>query len=150
MKPFSLFDNLILFQQTFRSSTSTDLRKGEKVTLTGYEMLRNLSGNEENNNADIQEKLQSGEKALETTTPNVIKRHQQLRMKGSGIKAGLGNHNQGTETEEVDGGFEFHIVSLDNKQWFFEANCSEERDEWVAAIEQQILNSLQVLINNNT
>ena len=39
--------------------------------------------------------------------------------------------------------FEFHIVSLDNKQWFFEAGSSEERDEWVTAIEQQILNSLQ-------
>ena len=40
--------------------------------------------------------------------------------------------------------FEFHIVSLDNSQWLFEAASSEERDEWVAAIEQQILNVLQV------
>ena len=40
--------------------------------------------------------------------------------------------------------FEFHIVSLDNKQWLFEAASVEERDEWVSAIEQQILNSLQV------
>jgi len=41
-------------------------------------------------------------------------------------------------------GYEFFIVSLDNKQWHFEAGNSEERDEWVTAIEQQILNSLQV------
>jgi Arf-GAP/GTPase/ANK repeat/PH domain-containing protein 1/3 len=41
-------------------------------------------------------------------------------------------------------GYEFFIVSLDNKQWHFEASNSEERDEWVSAIEQQILNSLQV------
>jgi Arf-GAP/GTPase/ANK repeat/PH domain-containing protein 1/3 len=41
-------------------------------------------------------------------------------------------------------GYEFFIVSLDNKQWHFEAGNSEERDEWVSAIEQQILNSLQV------
>ena len=40
--------------------------------------------------------------------------------------------------------FEFHIVSLDNKQWFFGASSAEERDEWVQSIEQQILNSLQV------
>ncbi|XP_063230807.1 centaurin-gamma-1A isoform X4 [Bacillus rossius redtenbacheri] len=40
-------------------------------------------------------------------------------------------------------GYEFFIVSLDNKQWHFEAGSSEERDEWVMAIEQQILNSLQ-------
>jgi hypothetical protein len=36
----------------------------------------------------------------------------------------------------------FTIVSLD-KQWFFEAPSNEERDEWVQAIEQQILFSLQ-------
>jgi hypothetical protein len=40
--------------------------------------------------------------------------------------------------------FEFHIVSLDNKQWLFEAGSAEEREDWVEAIEQQILNSLQV------
>jgi hypothetical protein len=34
------------------------------------------------------------------------------------------------------------IVSLD-KQWFFEAQSNEERDEWVQAIEQQILCSIQ-------
>lgn len=39
--------------------------------------------------------------------------------------------------------YEFYIVSLDNKQWHFEAANPEERDEWVSAIEQQILNSLQ-------
>lgn len=44
-------------------------------------------------------------------------------------------------------GYEFLIVSLDNKQWQFEANSSEDRDEWVAAIEQQILNSLQVSVH---
>lgn len=42
-------------------------------------------------------------------------------------------------------GYEFFIVSLDNKQWHFEALSSEERDDWVAAIEQQILNSLQLI-----
>ena len=30
-----------------------------------------------------------------------------------------------------------------DKQWFFEAQSNEERDEWVQAIEQQILFSLQ-------
>ena len=41
-------------------------------------------------------------------------------------------------------GYEFSLVSLDNKQWHFEAGSQEERDEWVTAIEQQILASLQV------
>lgn len=40
-------------------------------------------------------------------------------------------------------GFEFYIVSLDNKQWHFEAANSEERDEWVHVIEQEIFKSLQ-------
>lgn len=39
---------------------------------------------------------------------------------------------------------EFQIVSLDNKQWFFEAPSAKERDAWVDAIEKQILSSLQV------
>lgn len=40
-------------------------------------------------------------------------------------------------------GFEFYIVSLDKKQWHFEAANSEERDEWVYVIEQEIFKSLQ-------
>lgn len=40
-------------------------------------------------------------------------------------------------------GYEFIIVSLDNKQWHFEAANSEERDEWVSIIEQEIFKSLQ-------
>lgn len=34
-------------------------------------------------------------------------------------------------------------MSLDSKQWHFEAANSEERDEWVAVIEQEIFKSLQ-------
>lgn len=47
-------------------------------------------------------------------------------------------------------GYEFYIVSLDNKQWHFEAISSEERDDWVSAIEQQILNSLQLNESSKT
>uniref|UniRef100_A0A5S6QRE1 Uncharacterized protein n=1 Tax=Trichuris muris TaxID=70415 RepID=A0A5S6QRE1_TRIMR len=43
---------------------------------------------------------------------------------------------------EESEGFEFIIVSLDNRQWHFEALSSEERDEWVQAIERQILSCL--------
>lgn len=34
-------------------------------------------------------------------------------------------------------------MSLDNKQWHFEAATSDERDEWVSVIEQEIFKSLQ-------
>ncbi|EEB18609.1 Centaurin-gamma, putative [Pediculus humanus corporis] len=69
---------------------------------------------------------------LRIETPNVKKRHR--RIKSSGVK--------NAECDDPDG-YEFFIVSLDNKQWHFEASNSEERDDWVSAIEQQILNSLQ-------
>ena len=52
-----------------------------------------------------------------------------------------------TNSNSDSNNFEFHIVSLDNKQWHFEASSCEERDEWVSAIEQQILNTLQVCNN---
>ena len=55
-------------------------------------------------------------------------------MKSSGARA--------ADCDDADG-YEFSIVSLDNKQWLFEAAGQEERDDWVAAIEQQILASLQ-------
>ena len=57
-------------------------------------------------------------------------------MKSSNVKGGL------AEDEES---WEFQIVSLDNKTWHFEAGSLEERDQWVEAIEAEILNSLQVV-----
>lgn len=57
------------------------------------------------------------------------------RVKSSNVKGGL------AEDEES---WEFQIVSLDNKTWHFEAGSLEERDQWVEAIEAEILNSLQV------
>uniref|UniRef100_A0A6P7FRM0 Centaurin-gamma-1A isoform X1 n=2 Tax=Diabrotica virgifera virgifera TaxID=50390 RepID=A0A6P7FRM0_DIAVI len=70
---------------------------------------------------------------IKSETPHVKKRHR--RVKSSGVK--------NAEYDDTDAN-EFYIVSLDNKQWHFDATNSEERDDWVAAIEQQILNSLQL------
>lgn len=97
---------------------------GDKVTLTGYEALKEASGGEE----------ATGDGKHSGDTPNVKKRHR--RMKSAGVK-GKG------EADVEEDAFEFVIVSLDNKQWQFEAGSAEDRDEWVAAIEQQILSSLQ-------
>ncbi|KAF2361365.1 Arf GTPase activating protein [Trinorchestia longiramus] len=96
----------------------------DKVTLTSYEPLQDPSLNNGGDSTSLSSKIE---------TPNVKKRHR--RMKSSGAK------NAG-EYDDADG-FEFSIVSLDNKQWLFEAGSQEERDEWVTAIEQQILASLQ-------
>lgn len=100
-----------------------------KVMLTSFELLK------ENNHPSIPS---SNEDLLilppppHETTPTVKKRHR--RLKSSGLK------NQDCDDSDS---FELLIVSLDNKQWQFEAAHAEERDEWIAAIQQQILSSLQ-------
>ena len=111
---------------------------GEKVLLTGYEMIKDPSGGEEHA-AEASVAAVPASAAIDKSmaeTPNVKKRHR--RMKSNGVKS-----NGDGAADDADM-FEFHIVSLDNKQWFFEASSAEERDEWVAGIEQLILNSLQV------
>ncbi|XP_075231189.1 centaurin gamma 1A isoform X2 [Lycorma delicatula] len=118
-------------------------RPQDKVQLTAFEILKEPGRLIQHSNDDpmitSNNLLVNGSSGIggiladgKVETPNVKKRHR--RIKSSGVK------NQ--ECEDSDG-YEFLIVSLDNKQWHFEANNSEERDEWVSAIEQQILNSLQ-------
>lgn len=114
----------------------------EKVLLTAFETLREpgkqnsqTSGDEgiamSNSNSQTFLASDSNNKLIETQTPNVKKRHR--RMKSSGVK----------NNEYDEDGFEFYIVSLDSKQWNFEAANSEERDEWVSVIEQEIFKTLQ-------
>ncbi|XP_071942718.1 arf-GAP with GTPase, ANK repeat and PH domain-containing protein 1-like isoform X3 [Antedon mediterranea] len=64
------------------------------------------------------------------------KKHKRMRSVGGSKNSA---NNDYDESEE----YEFHIVSLVNKQWYFSASSSEERDEWVQAIEAQIMLSLQ-------
>ncbi|VDD90081.1 unnamed protein product [Enterobius vermicularis] len=62
----------------------------------------------------------------------VSKKKKGHRRLGSGIK----NH-------EDDEDCEFEVVTCDQKRWEFSATSVEERDEWVAAIEDLIQKSLQ-------
>lgn len=124
------------------AKNKNQVANNDKVMLTGFEVLREpgkpnsqTSGDEgialsNSNSQSFIGSDNSNSKALDQT-PNVKKRHR--RMKSSGMK------NDGDDPD----GFEFFIVSLDNKQWHFEAANSEERDEWVTAIEQEIFKSLQ-------
>ncbi|CAG9795384.1 unnamed protein product [Diatraea saccharalis] len=71
---------------------------------------------------------------------DVKKRHR--RMKSSGVK------KDGDEEGENASSCEFTIVSLDGKRWRWEVGATgcaaaAERDAWVAAVEAQILASLQ-------
>lgn len=74
-------------------------------------------------------------KGLSSSAKDSVKRRHHHRR----AKSNLGNL-----TEDSDGS-EFTIVSLENKEWRFEADNSGDRDVWVEAIEQQILSSLQGL-----
>ncbi|RNA43200.1 Centaurin-gamma [Brachionus plicatilis] len=65
---------------------------------------------------------------------NSKKRHRRIKS----------NHKSDQANGDEQEGYEFVIVSLDNKQWHFEAASNEEREEWVQAVEQQILSSLQL------
>ncbi|XP_054279813.1 centaurin-gamma-1A isoform X2 [Macrosteles quadrilineatus] len=116
----------------FPGYQSKEKRVADKVLLTAFELLKEPGKLTNNDESSINNSMFNGTSDCKAETPNVKKRHR--RIKSSGVK------NQ--ECEDSDG-YEFLIVSLDNKQWHFEASNSEERDEWVAAIEQQILNSLQ-------
>ncbi|CAD6997368.1 unnamed protein product [Ceratitis capitata] len=145
-----------------------DKKMTEKVLLTAFDTLREpvksnssqqTSGDEgiamSNSNSqtfiagsDSQQQLQQQQRELlavnaanklESQTPNVKKRHR--RMKSSSVKS--------NEVDDSDI-YEFFIVSLDSKQWHFEAASSEDRDEWVAAIEQEIFKSLQGIESTKT
>ncbi|XP_044261773.1 centaurin-gamma-1A isoform X1 [Tribolium madens] len=115
-----------------------DKRTTEKVLMSAFETVKDPSSKYSQVSGDEGMVLSNSSSfvngdGIKTETPNVKKRHR--RMKSSGVK--------NSEYDDPDG-YEFFIVSLDNKQWHFEASSSEERDDWVAAIEQQILNSLQL------
>ncbi|XP_076253397.1 centaurin gamma 1A isoform X3 [Rhynchophorus ferrugineus] len=115
-----------------------DKRPTEKVLLSAFETVKDPSFKYSQASGDEGMTLSSSNSFLngeinKTETPNVKKRHR--RVKSSGVK--------NSEYDDADG-FEFYIVSLEGKQWHFDASSVEERDDWVTAIEQQILNSLQL------
>jgi Arf-GAP/GTPase/ANK repeat/PH domain-containing protein 1/3 len=72
-----------------------------------------------------------------TETPLIKKKHRRTRSNAKNVDFNVADNS------ETDG-FEFLIVSLDGRQWAFEASSAEERDEWMLSIEQRILSSLQL------
>ncbi|CAF0773886.1 unnamed protein product [Brachionus calyciflorus] len=85
---------------------------------------------------------------FDAETPNHLNHHNQparidinSKKRHRRIKS---NHKSDPLNGDEQEGYEFIIVSLDNKQWHFEAASNEEREEWVQAVEQQILSSLQL------
>ncbi|KAL1500873.1 hypothetical protein ABEB36_006298 [Hypothenemus hampei] len=118
--------------------STKDKRTTEKVLMSAFETVKDPSC-EDGMSLSSSHSFLNGEIGNKTETPHVKKRHR--RVKSSGVK----------NTDCDDGeGFEFYIVSLEGKQWNFDATSVEERDEWVSAIEQQILSSLQLNESSKT
>ncbi|XP_060079111.1 arf-GAP with GTPase, ANK repeat and PH domain-containing protein 1-like isoform X3 [Ylistrum balloti] len=125
---------------------SKNSKDKENVMLTGFDIVRDRHHSSSDNSISAQG-LPNGDGVFaklgvngssvgsKLDTPNVKKRHR--RAKSGGLKSmepGAGDESDG---------YEFMIVSLENKQWHFEANNHEERDDWITAIEQQIFTALQ-------
>ena len=76
-------------------------------------------------------------KLIPSTNPKIEFSHNKKRHRRGK------SHGSGKNGDDDSDGNEFRIVSLENKQWQFEAVNTDDRDNWVSAIEQQILSSLQ-------
>lgn len=121
------------------NSQYKEKRCSDKVLLTAFEVFKEPNSKTASTSDDSvmimsnnSLSFANGFNDSKSETPHVKKRHR--RLKSTSVK------NQ--DNDDYDS-FEFLIVSLDNKQWKFEANSVDERNDWVSAIEQQILTTLQ-------
>ncbi|XP_039951900.1 centaurin-gamma-1A isoform X1 [Bactrocera tryoni] len=132
------FDTL---REPVKSNSSQQTSGDEGIAMSNSNSQTFIAGSDSQQLQQQQRELLAVNAAnkLESQTPNVKKRHR--RMKSSSVKS--------NEVDDSDI-YEFFIVSLDSKQWHFEAASSEDRDEWVAAIEQEIFKSLQGIESTKT
>lgn len=126
---------------------------GDEGVVLSTSNSQTFLANESANNS----KHNESQSTLSSST-NVKKRHR--RIKSGGVKNDVdGNYFQNPFNCDgllmlltiSDGEtYEFIIVSLEGKQWHFEAATSEERDEWVLEIEQEIFKILQSNISTKS
>ncbi|XP_047528456.1 centaurin-gamma-1A isoform X1 [Vanessa atalanta] len=114
-------------------------RATDKALLSAFDTMKEPASSRQSLASEVEVCSTNG---TDKDTPHVKKRHR--RMKSSGVK------KDGDEDAESATSCEFTIVSLDGKRWRWEvgaggtpAACAAERDAWVAAVEAQILASLQ-------
>ncbi|KPJ20510.1 Centaurin-gamma-1A [Papilio machaon] len=118
-------------------------RATDKALLSAFDTLKEPASSRQSLASEVEVGSTNG---ADKDTPHVKKRHR--RMKSSGVK------KDGDDEGENATSCEFTIVSLDGKRWRWEvcagggaagagAAAAAERDAWVAAVEAQILASLQ-------
>ncbi|XP_038222902.1 centaurin-gamma-1A isoform X2 [Zerene cesonia] len=113
-------------------------RATDKALMSAFEAMKEPASSRQS----LASEVDIATNGTDKDTPHVKKRHR--RMKSSGVK------KDGEEEGESATSCEFTIVSLDGKRWRWEvcsgasaAAAAAERDAWVAAVEAQILASLQ-------
>ncbi|XP_022123327.1 centaurin-gamma-1A isoform X1 [Pieris rapae] len=111
-------------------------RATDKALMSAFEAMKEPASSRQSLASEVD--IANG---TDKDTPHVKKRHR--RMKSSGVK-------KDEEEGESATSCEFTIVSLDGKRWRWEVcggsspgAAAAERDAWVAAVEAQILASLQ-------
>ncbi|KAH9643329.1 hypothetical protein HF086_012999 [Spodoptera exigua] len=114
-------------------------RATDKALMSAFDTMKEPATSRQSLASEVEVGSTNGQ---DKDTPHVKKRHR--RMKSSGVK------KDGDEEGEYATSCEFTIVSLDGKRWRWEvtgaaagAAAAAERDAWVAAVEAQILASLQ-------
>ncbi|XP_039749849.1 centaurin-gamma-1A isoform X1 [Pararge aegeria] len=114
-------------------------RVTDKALLSAFDTMKEPASSRQSLASEVEICSTNG---TDKDTLHEKKRHR--RMKSSGVK------KDGDEDAESATSSEFTIVSLDGKRWRWEvgaggtpAACAAERDAWVAAVEAQILASLQ-------
>ncbi|XP_037868767.1 centaurin-gamma-1A isoform X3 [Bombyx mori] len=115
-------------------------RATDKALMSAFETMKEPASSRQSLASELDVGSTNG---ADKDTPHVKKRHR--RMKSTGLK------KDGDEEGECGTSCEFTIVSLDGKRWRWEvcgaggagAAAAAERDAWVAAVEAQILASLQ-------
>ncbi|KAJ2952175.1 hypothetical protein O0L34_g4454 [Tuta absoluta] len=116
-------------------------RVTDKALMSAFDAMKEPASSRQSLASEAEVGSTNGQ---EKDTPHVKKRHR--RMKSSGVK------KDGDEEGESATSCEFTIVSLDGKRWRWEVGggagaggcaAAAERDAWVAAVEAQILASLQ-------
>ncbi|XP_060801734.1 centaurin-gamma-1A isoform X2 [Amyelois transitella] len=113
-------------------------RATDKALMSAFDTMKEPASSRQSLASEAELATNGGDK----DTPHVKKRHR--RMKSSGVK------NNDDEAESPQS-YSFSIVSLAGKRWRWEVAAggggpgaaAAERDAWVAALEAQILASLQ-------
>ncbi|CAK8682826.1 unnamed protein product [Clavelina lepadiformis] len=80
---------------------------------------------------DYRENIHKKSLAVVRTTIKVPSRHPSFRS------------SPASKSNNAEENLEFHLISMDGASWHFLSSCADERDEWVTAIERQIMLGLQ-------